>query len=235
MNKMTFAINKNVGSVDIYIPDGQRTYVLSDGAIDSEITKLFGCLSCSGNGSRIFLGGNVDLSRLKLNIRGQRNAVIFGSNVSLKGNIDVIGGDLTVFIGASTTFQNVNIYCRGWRLGVYIGRDCMFSSEIELRTSDSHSVIDLNDRAVINPPDGIHIGDHVWLTKQVTIQKGAVIGSDNIVAGGSLVSGQFPVSNSVIKGRPARADSERRVTWSRQSEYAEVDEQIFAWRELPLL
>lgn len=64
----------------------------------------------------------------------------------------------------------------------------MFSRKIEVRTTDAHSVIDIETRSRINKAESIHIGDHVWVGLSTIINKGAVIPSDNIIGANSFVN-----------------------------------------------
>ena len=51
----------------------------------------------------------------------------------------------------------------------------MFAYDIDVRTGDSHSIIDARRRSRINPAADVEIGRHVWVASHVSILKGAVI------------------------------------------------------------
>ena len=101
-------------------------------------------------------------------------------------------------------------------LKIEIGRDCMFSSDVQLRTSDSHSIIDRTNGKAVNPGADIVLGDHVWLCSGVTLLKGAQIASDSIVAAGSLVNRVFSESGILLAGTPAKVIRDN-ISWSRKN------------------
>lgn len=68
------------------------------------------------------------------------------------------------------------------------------------RTGDSHSILDRTTGKRINPSLDIEIGDHVWISNDVKILKGVVVGNHSIVGTGAILStGDYP-SHSIIGG-----------------------------------
>ena len=57
-------------------------------------------------------------------------------------------------------------------LKVTIGDDCMFSTNIFIKPSDGHTIIDKKTNKIINYPKNITIGDHCWLGRDVVVLKG---------------------------------------------------------------
>lgn len=98
---------------------------------------------------------------------------------------------------------------------IEIGRDCMFSSSVQIGTSDSPSEIDRADGNPVTPGKDIVIGDHVRLCEGASLHEGAQIASDSIVAAKSLVNTPFPEPGCLIAGSPAKV-VRRGVSWSRQ-------------------
>ena len=86
----------------------------------------------------------------------------------------------------------------------------MFSSDVVFRTSDSHSILDLNG-CRINPASSISVDDHVWFGNKTTVLKGLNIGSDCIIGTGSVVTKSI-TSKSVVAGNPAKV-VKCGVTW----------------------
>lgn len=233
---VSFYVNRQHGTVALPLPPYLAATVIDTKGAEAEISKRFKKFSVSGTEHRLFLAQDARLDRATVGLKGRGNTLIVGAGTNIRGTIAIQGEGLTVSIGAGTTFNNVEIYCKGKRNGVYIGRDCMFSSGIEIRTSDAHTLIDLDTMTPSNHPDGVYIGDHVWVSKNVFIQKGTKIGDDNVIGFGSMAKGNLDVTNSVIVGTPAKKIPGRTVTWSRKGTLKEVDlGELNAWKSLPLL
>ena len=137
--------------------------------------------SCSGRvvvrgpGNRIEIGKNCKLTAVQIDLHGKNNRLIIGDDVLYRGHILIASGsNQTVRIGARSTFQNVYLLCSEGR-NITIGEECMFSREIEVRTTDAHSVIDVATGQRINAPGDITIGDHVWVGLRAIIQPGVHI------------------------------------------------------------
>ena len=67
--------------------------------------------------------------------------------------------------------------------GVRIGKDCMFSDQVGVRTGDMHSIVDAQTGARQNPARSIVIESRVWLCRGATVLKGCTIGADTVVGG----------------------------------------------------
>ncbi|TGB70597.1 hypothetical protein FFT88_17320 [Escherichia sp. E4930] len=218
-----FYVNDNIGYVTVPVPE--NIYGNAKYQPDFMDVKIKGK-------NRFYYGSEVIVDELKVKINGNGNTLLIGSYTKLAGAIHIIGDNLTVFIGAGTTFQSVKVFCRGNNQGVYFGRDCMLSGGIEVRTSDSHSIISLTEKKKLNCIKGIFIGDHVWIGKKALIQKGTVIPEDNIIGFGAMVNKPLNGSNKVFAGVPVK-EIKSGVTWSR-SECEEIAiSSLNDWRNLP--
>jgi len=122
-------------------------------------------------------------------------------------------GDSDINIGDNTTSNGTTIYTHD--TGFRCGKDCMFSSEVLIQTSDQHAIVDLNTGDIINQNySEVTLGDHVWLGRRSTVVAGSTIASGSIAGTASLVSGVIPES-VVVVGCPARI-VRTNVTWSRE-------------------
>ena len=137
--------------------------------------------------------------------------VHIGEGVTGKWNLTVSGG-ARVIIGAGSTAETALVVAQAG--DVVIGEDCMFSFGIEIRTTDTHAIYDIDSGERINPDKPISIGDHVWLGKQAIVLKGATIGAGSVVGARGVVSGTI-APLSVCVGVPARV-VRGNVTWTRR-------------------
>lgn len=91
----------------------------------------------------------------------------------------------------------------------------MFSARIEIRTSDSHTIFDIDTKKRLNKPGSVLIGDHVWIGKDVIVSKGVTIAKNSIIGAKSFVSRSLLDENCVYVGAPAKKVKER-VGWTRE-------------------
>jgi acetyltransferase-like isoleucine patch superfamily enzyme len=174
-------------------------------------------LRIKGKRNLIELGNNCRCRNLTILINGDDNIVKFGSGVKFSENGIVLieGNNCLVFIGDKSTIGSANLYCGEGNTSIKIGNDCMLSTNINIDTSDFHSIIDLETNYRINKPRNVSIEDHVWIGYNSSILKGVHIRQNSIVAAKSLIvsSHDFP-ANSIIGGVPSKLIKSN-VTWSR--------------------
>jgi acetyltransferase-like isoleucine patch superfamily enzyme len=172
-----------------------------------------------GTNNGIVLGKGARLTGY-VEIRGANNRIIFGDGVRFSGKIFVKGNNQTFMIGAGSSLRRAFVVMQE-NCDITIGEQCLFSRDVEIRTSDAHSLIDAETGRRINPAASVTIGNHVWVGAHVFISKGAAIGSDNVVGAMSFVSGEFPETGVVIAGVPAKI-IRRGVNWhvERRSRFA---------------
>lgn len=137
------------------------------------------------SGNFVVFGNNFYCNSLKIVFKGN-NKLIIGDNVKFTGHILIVGSNRTVEIGNETTAQGVYILSRDE--DVSIGKDCMFSREIEIRSTDVHKIYDLTTGERLNLAKKITIGDHVWVAARVIISKGTIIPNGCVVGAASFVN-----------------------------------------------
>ena len=81
--------------------------------------------------------------------------------------------------------------------------------------TDAHTITDLEGK-VLNYAESIEIGRHVWVGKDVKIDKNVRICDHSIVGWGSIVTKRFDEPNVIIAGTPAKI-VKRGVNWDRKS------------------
>lgn len=193
----------------------------------SGLAEGIGDIAIAGTGNHVEFGKG---SKFKgsVEIRGKNNRVIIGADCVVRGKIVVKGRNQTVSVGEHTTFQSIYLLCDE-HCDIRIGRWCMFSRDIEVRTTDAHSVVDAKTGLRLNQPDSVLIGDHVWVGVGALISKGAVVPEDCVVGAYSFVNSIFAERQVIIAGTPAKVVKQG-VTWhrSRKGEFS-MDE-LDSWR-----
>lgn len=169
-------------------------------------------IQIDGNNNKIILekgGTNVDLS---IHTKGNNNLTYLGENYrTIKSNMLLFGDNQYIKIGKNAHFGGVGLNAQE-NTSIEIGDDALFSYGVEIRTTDSHSILDLNTKVRINPAANIKIGNHVWGGTQVLISKGVTIVDDVIIGAKALVVKSILKSHVAIGGVPAKIIKEG-ITW----------------------
>lgn len=167
-----------------------------------------------GHGNRVVFESGCRLWDLDLELVGNNHLLQLGSGCQVRGGRWVLEDENSSFaVGAQTTFIG-GILIASEGTGIRIGVDCMFSSSVEIRSSDGHSILDCSTGHRNNPAADVDIGDHVWLGAGVKVMKGVAIGSHTVVAAGAIVTADLP-EGSLAVGIPARV-LRNGVTWDRK-------------------
>ncbi len=179
--------------------------------------KLRKCVvSVMGNNNCVYIEKGCCLYKTEIEITGKNNTLILHKGVRMVegGRIRIEDKDNLVEVGEDT--QLINVFLSSCDVGtkLSIGKNSLFSSDVIVRTSDSHSIIDENGMRINNGAD-VYIGDHVWICNGARILKGSSIGSNSIVGSNSLVAGQTIQDNELAVGNPSRV-VKRNVNWSQR-------------------
>ncbi len=197
----------------------------------------------SGDGNELH-HRNAHLTNVTFDIQGSRNTVSIAEDCVLNGVTFYIRGenhrieigkecklltgttiwvedhDCTVSISDKTQFYgytSLTVLEAGTKLT--IGRNCLFAFDIDIRCSDSHSIIDRNTGLKINKAKDINIGNHVWVAGHCIILKGATISDDSVVAAGSVVTRGSAEKGVILAGNPAQI-VKKDITWSWDRNYS---------------
>lgn len=189
--------------------------------------NLYGCtfnrstLVVDGNNNEIFIAPNTRLSYLDIYLQGDNHRLVIGADCCLQGRIELLGTTNTISIGRATTTFNIFIGAFEENCSIDIGDDCLFSGAIDIRTGDSHGIIDANSQR-LNHPRNVKIGNHVWLGQRVIVLKGVEIGNNTVIGAGSIVSKDIP-ANAIAAGVPAKV-VKTGVTWVRNLDDLKTNE-----------
>lgn len=164
----------------------------------------------------LFRGLSIEITGINNLINIQEGTRIANSRIIIRGNNNLIsiGKDCVINEGLFWCENDGN--CINLKDNVTTGKaefaaiegtklvleeDCMLSSNISLRTGDSHSIVDMDGRRT-NYSQDIHIGRHVWIGEGAVILKGVTIGDNCVIGTKSLVNKSFEKSNCIIGGVP---------------------------------
>lgn len=178
-----------------------------------EMARKAKSISVIGHDNQIIVEEGAELPSLRLSIRGNGNKISVGRGCVIKGGIFIKGHNCSIIIGEGTTVVGFRITVAE-STSLVIGRDCMFSRNIEIRTTDEHPIYDLASSELINPGRDVSIGDHVWIGEGVRVVKGCSIPSGCVIGTLSVATGKLPAANSAYAGSPARLLREG-IVWAR--------------------
>ena len=160
-----------------------------------------------GKSNKVSLGGlePSTSSNCHINIYGSNNLVIIEEGVGLKDLTIYVGGDNNqVYIKKKTMIAGKTELAVMEGTKIVVGEGSLFSANITFRAGDSHSVLDSETGERINPSKDIIVGNHVWVGNTVIVTKGTTIGSNSVVATGSVLTGKEFPENCAIGGNPAK-------------------------------
>jgi len=148
-------------------------------------------------------------------IRGNNHKVTIKSGARFyQGEIWIEDNNNELFIGAGTTIQKAHFAVTEDNRKIIIGDDCMFATNIEFRTGDSHSIINVSDGKRINHAADIIVEEHVWIGSNVSVLKGVTLGKNCIVGTGSIVTKSVE-AQSIAAGAPSKIIKSN-ISWLRE-------------------
>ncbi|MHC1682801.1 MAG: hypothetical protein AB6733_07625 [Clostridiaceae bacterium] len=203
------------------------------------IAYLYNCFSFTktkikGKNNKI-IKKTAFLKNNKVTIYGDNNRIEFESGTRIKNcSIYICGNNHNLIIKEDCNCLNSEFYFEDYNcqinigfntsvLGVHfavternskiiIGENCTFSRDIEIRTGDSHSIIDVSTNKRINYAKNVIIEDHVWIGAHSRLLKGSKISKNSVVANSAVVTKEFSTPNCIIGGFPAKVIKEN-INW----------------------
>jgi len=170
-----------------------------------------------GHDNEVVIGSGSVLRNVIFRIRGDGHRILLGGDVKVeRAAVFWMEGDQgTLEIGDLTTMEEAHLAVTENGRSITLGKDCMLAYGIEIRTGDSHSVIDAGSSQRINPAADVIIGEHVWIAAHALILKGCVIGRDSIVGTGAVVTKADGTQGVILAGNPARIIKQG-ISWDRR-------------------
>ncbi len=169
-----------------------------------------------GNHNIILIALGAYLNRVTFYLRGDNHRIVIGAGCRFNrgGLIWFEDQRCGLEIGAGTTLEEVHIAITEPGSKVVIGSDCMLAYDIDIRTGDSHSLLEAATGKRINYAKDVTIGDHVWIASHVIIHKGVSLASDTVVATGTVVTDSQETPGVVLAGNPGKVIKQG-ITWAR--------------------
>lgn len=200
-----------------------ETVVKGDGnVIRHDGAKLWNVrLEVYGDNNTVEIGEGCVVKNVRFYIRGSGHRIQIENGVRFHhgAQIWMEDHDGTLSIGEKTTFEDVHLAVTEPGSTLTIGKECMFAYDIDVRTGDSHSILDAEGKR-INYAQDVAIGDRVWVAAHSLIMKGVIIREDSIVAGGAVVTRPFDQPGVILGGNPAKIIKEN-ISWLRRRIYDE--------------
>lgn len=175
-----------------------------------------------GDHNLILLGDNNNKkakSKLDFSLCGNNNQVQVEDGVNFGSAMEIVIGfkdyqstnNAKVSISRDSSFGKTDMLLLEHNSEIKIGHNALFSQNVTLRLSDTHSVLDL-DGKLLNYGKSIEIGDYVWVGIDVKFGKNTKIADHSIVGWGSVVTKKFEQPNVIIAGNPAKIVKEN-ISW----------------------
>jgi acetyltransferase-like isoleucine patch superfamily enzyme len=170
----------------------------------------------SGKGDAfIFIGRDAVIHSTDIACHAKKNVFVAGFNCRLEGLFTHIYASIGIAIlSPGVTTQAGCNFCVQENSYILLGSDCMLSTNVFLRTSDSHGVYDRDTLQRINGGRPVILHPHVWISRAATLNKGTEIGPDAMVGQGAVANGSLRGS-AIYAGAPAVAVRDN-VTWDRR-------------------
>ena len=156
------------------------------------------------------------INNMRISVSGRGNHVIIrkGSIFCEGGRIRLEDENNVLDIGSNSILVNCFFSVSERNSKIIIGNDCLFSAEVIIRNSDTHSILN-EDGKRVNPAKDTIIGDRVWIGYGANVLKGCNIGDDCIIGTQSVVAGLNAPNGCVIAGIPARIVKQG-VHWTKE-------------------
>lgn len=205
---------------DVYY--GNRKKIKGSGNtihLETRSTNLKGVFfELVGHDNTIIIRNEARVSDVRIRMRGSRHKLIIQENCHIQGGSFWFEDDeCQITIGRETTIEEAHIAVTEPKSAIAIGEDCMLAYDIEIKSGDSHTIIDLESNERVNYAKDVTIGNHVWVAAHVQILKGVSIGQDSVIGSGSVVTTDIP-ANCIAVGVPAHV-ARTGITWLRKRTY----------------
>ena len=189
---------------------GKNNKILNKGGV-----KVASHIQIAGNGNKLIMEKGCMLLNSLVKISGNNNEVVLKANSYVSGaELWIEDNNCLLSIGERTFVgHHSHLACTEDERKLIVGDDCMISSNVQIRTGDSHSIVELEGNR-INPAESVEIGNHCWIGEGSKVMKGVRLEGDNVVSTGAIVTKSFD-KNVLLGGIPAKVIKDN-VTWDKE-------------------
>ncbi len=167
-----------------------------------------------GNDNTLIFEKNVKVTHALFRIHGNNCRIVIGRNVRIgSGEFWVEDNACILSIGENSTIESGHFAVTEDGSELRIGSDCMLAKEIEIRTGDSHSLLN-SEGERINPAGHVIVDEHVWIASRAMVLKNVHIQKGAVIAAGAIVTADV-AAHSIVAGNPAR-QVKQDIRWTRQ-------------------
>lgn len=165
-----------------------------------------------GNNNELVVDDGAVLQNSTVRITGNDCRVVLHSRCYVtEAEIFVEDNSCVVEIGPRTFVgRHTHLACTEDGQELIIGGNSMISSFCQIRTGDSHSVLD-SEGERLNLAATVHIGEHCWVGEGAKILKGVTIGDNCVVSTGAIVTKSF--GNNVLLGGVTAKLLRENINW----------------------
>lgn len=142
----------------------------------------------------LLLEGNGEVRFEKSVFIGTRESPEFFNSYAY---VNIRNNGLVKFGSGVWTNNKLSIICNGGE--ITIGKDALIGFNVCIINSDFHHLSYLRRKECCKTYKNIYIGDNVFIGNNVQILKGSKIGTNSVIAAGSIVHGDIP-ENSIFCG-----------------------------------
>lgn len=193
----------------------QPTIIGNNNVVDNQGTLTNVNFDIIGNDNSISIGKNSVINNTLIFIRGDKHRIIIEEGCYFgEGELWIEDDHCSLIIHSNTTVERAHLAVTEPYSTLEIHHDCMLARHVEIRTGDSHSIIDKQSGERINKAGDVTLMEHVWVGAHAIILKGVTIGNNSVIGTASLVTGDIP-AHSIAAGIPAKVIREN-VDWKRE-------------------
>ena len=189
---------------------GKNNKILNKGGV-----KVGSRIQIAGNCNKLIMEKGCMLLNSLVKISGNNNEVVLKANSYVSGaELWVEDNQCTLIIGERTFVgHHSHLACTEDGSRLIIGDDGMISSYVQIRTGDSHSIVDLEGNR-INPAESVEIGNHCWIGEGAKVMKGVTLEGDDVVSTGAIITKSFG-KNVLLGGIPAKVIKDN-ISWDKE-------------------